>query len=130
MNADTLHATIDFVPLNFLDKNQQKQLPNVDIIVSNPPYVPQQDKNEMKRNVLDFEPETALFVPDNDALVFYRAIADFGKKNLNEKGIIYVEIHENLGASVKDLFESKGYNAVEVRKDLQGKDRMIKACSN
>jgi len=126
MNADALNATIDFVPLDFLDPDQRKQLPHVDIIVSNPPYVPQSDKNEMKKNVLEFEPATALFVPDNDFLVFYNAIADFGKEKLNAKGTIYVEINESLGDQVKNLFQSKGYSCVELKKDLQEKDRMIK----
>ena len=127
MNADALNATIDFVPLDFLDPDQRKQLPHVDIIVSNPPYVPQSDKNEMKKNVLEFEPATALFVPDNDSLVFYNAIADFGKEKLNGNGNIYVEIHENLGEQVKNLFKLKGYSFAELRKDMQGKDRMVKA---
>jgi release factor glutamine methyltransferase len=126
MNADALNATIDFVPLDFLDSGQRKQLPQVDILVSNPPYVPQSDKNEMKKNVLEFEPAAALFVPDNDSLVFYNAIADFGKEKLNDKGNIYVEINESLGDQVKNLFQSKGYSSVELKKDLQGKDRMIK----
>jgi release factor glutamine methyltransferase len=126
MNADALNATIDFLPLDFLDPDQRKQLPHVDIIVCNPPYVPQSDKNEMKKNVLEFEPATALFVPDNDSLVFYNAIADFGKEKLNDKGNIYVEINENLGDQVKNLFQSKGYSLVELKKDLQEKDRMIK----
>ncbi len=129
MNADALNATIDFVPLDFLDPDQRKQLPHVDIIVSNPPYVPQSDKNEMKKNVLEFEPATALFVPDNDSLVFYNAIADFGKEKLNGNGNIYVEIHENLGEQVKNLFKLKGYSFAELRKDIQGKDRMIKISS-
>jgi len=127
MNADALNATIDFVPLDFLDPGQRKQLPHVDIIVSNPPYIPQSDKNEMKKNVLEFEPATALFVPDNDSLVFYNAIADFGKEKLNGNGNIYVEIHENLGEQVKNLFKLKGYSFAELRKDMQGKDRMVKA---
>ena len=127
MNADALNATIDFIPLDFLDRGQWRQLPCVDIIVSNPPYIPARDKNEMKRNVLEFEPATALFVPDNDSLVFYNAIADFGKEKLNEKGTIYVEIHESLGEAIKNLFQSKGYDSVELRKDMQGKDRMIRA---
>jgi release factor glutamine methyltransferase len=129
MNADALNATIDFVPLNFLDIDERKQLPHVDIIVSNPPYVPQRDKDAMKKNVLEFEPAEALFVPDNDSLVFYSAIADFGKEKLNEGGKIFVEIHENIGEEVKKLFQTKGYNSVELRKDMQGKNRMVKACS-
>ena len=127
INADALNATIDFVPLNFLDPDQRKQLRTVDFIVSNPPYVPQNDKTGMGKNVVDHEPSTALFVPDNDPLVFYKAIAEFGQEKLNKEGSIYVEIHESLGQSVTDLFLSKGYQTVDLKKDLQGKDRMIKA---
>ena len=127
INADALSATIDFVPLNFLDPHQRKQLPRVDIIVSNPPYVPQNEKAEMKRNVTEYEPATALFVPDSDPLVFYKAIAEFAKEKLNIGGSIYAEIHENLGAQIKDLFLSKGYQTVHLKRDLQGKERMMKA---
>ena len=126
INADSLNTTVDFVPLDFLDKEQRKQLPHIDIIVSNPPYVPQKDKNEMRKNVTDHEPAIALFVPDEDPLIFYSAIADFGREKLNNKGSIYVEIHENLGEPVKNLFQVKGYNSIGIKKDLQGKERMIK----
>ena len=127
MNADSLNTTIDFVRLNFLDREQRKQLPHIDIIVSNPPYVPQQDENKMKKNVTDYEPATALFVSDNDPLIFYDVIADFGIEKLNKGGNIYVEVHEDLGEEVKKLFQSKGYSSIELKKDLQGKDRMVKA---
>ena len=127
INADALQATIDFVPLNFLDPGQRKQLPNVDVIVSNPPYVPQNEKTEMKRNVVEYEPSTALFVTDDDPLIFYKAIAEFGREKLNKGGRIYAEIHENLGEPVKGLFLSEGYQTVQLKKDLQEKDRMIKA---
>jgi len=127
INADALQATIDFVPLNFLDPGQRKQLPNVDVIVSNPPYVPQNEKTEMKRNVVEYEPSTALFVTDDDPLIFYKAIAEFGREKLNKDGRIYAEIHENLGEPVKGLFLSEGYQTVQLKKDLQEKDRMIKA---
>jgi len=127
MNADALNTTIDFIPVDFLDAEQRKQLPHVNIIVSNPPYVLQKDKNEMKKNVVEYEPASALFVPDSDPLVFYNEIADYGKEKLNEGGSIYVEIYETLGEEVKNLFQSKGYTSVELKKDLQGKDRMIKA---
>lgn len=123
-NADDHHALIDFVPLDFLDPSQWKQLPHFDIIVSNPPYVPEKDKEEMQPNVLKFEPHAALFVPDNNALIFYNAIADFGKEHLHENGKIYAEIHESLGEKSVQLFQSKGY-AAELKKDLQGKDRII-----
>jgi len=127
INADALQATIDFVPLNFLDPGQRRQLPNVDVIVSNPPYVPQNEKTEMKRNVVEYEPSTALFVTDDDPLIFYKAIAEFGREKLNKGGRIYAEIHENLGEPIKGLFLSEGYQTVQLKKDLQEKDRMIKA---
>ena len=126
LNADALHATIDFVPLNFLDPDQRRQLPVVDCIVSNPPYIPQGEKKDMKKNVVDHEPWTALFVPDEDPLVFYKAIADFGHKKLNEEGTIYVEIHEDLGEQIRNLFLSRGYRMIHLKKDLQGKERIMK----
>jgi release factor glutamine methyltransferase len=127
MNADALHAAIDFVSLDFLDVEQRKQLPQTDIIVSNPPYVTQQEKVAMRKNVVDHEPSIALFVPDNDPLVFYRSIAEFGKEKLNKGGSIYVEINESFGNEVKELFQSKSYRSIEIKNDLQGKERMIKA---
>ena len=80
----------------------------------------------MFQNVLAHEPHLALFVPDNDALVFYDAIARFAQSNLVSQGCVFVEIHEDLGQRTKELFESKGFYA-EVKKDFQGKDRMVKA---
>lgn len=124
-NANALGTGVNFMPLDFLDKEQQQQLPAFDIIVSNPPYVPEDDKTAMQKNVLDYEPHTALFVPDNDPLVFYNAIAEFGKTHLNKEGSIYCEIHENLGAAAEELFQSKDYST-EIKKDMQQKDRMIK----
>jgi len=125
MNADVLGTTIDFVPLNFLDPDQRRQLPMVDVIVSNPPYVPQKEKVEMKKNVVDYEPSVALFVPDNDPLIFHKAIAEFGKEKLSKGGCIYAEIHEDLGEQARELFLSKDYMALQLKKDLQGKNRMI-----
>ena len=127
MNADALHAAIDFVSLDFLDAEQRKQLPQTDIIVSNPPYVTQKEKVAMRKNVVDHEPSLALFVPDNDPLVFYRSIAEFGKEKLNKGGSIYIEINESLGPQLKELFQSSGYHSIEIRRDLQEKERMIKA---
>lgn len=124
-NGTDTGLSVKFIQLNFLDAAQRKQSPNFDIIVSNPPYVPEKDKEQMQANVLKYEPARALFVPDNDPLIFYKAIADFGKENLNPNGIIYVEIHENLGEAVTQLFQSKGYST-ELKKDLQGKTRMVK----
>lgn len=125
-NAGSLEAAIHFILVNFLNEAFWDQLPVADIIVSNPPYIKESEQNNMRKNVLGFEPLLALFVPDNDALLFYRKIALFGKTNLTEEGTIFVEINEALGKEVADLFEVNGYT-VELRKDMEGKDRMIKA---
>lgn len=125
-NATDLQAEINFRKLDFLNEEQRNNLPSFDIIVSNPPYVPVKDKATMQANVLNYEPHTALFVPDNDALVFYSAIADFAKAHLNKNGTLYCEIHENLGKETNDLFTQYGFKT-EIKKDIQGKERMIKA---
>lgn len=125
-NGSTLDIRVDFQGLNFLEEAQQKLLPTVDIIVSNPPYVPLKDKEEMHSNVVDHEPHTALFVSDNDPFIFYKALAEFGKKRLYENGSIYMEIHEGLGQHVINLFRANGYTNIELKKDMQGKDRMVK----
>jgi len=124
-NGSTLDIRVDFQGLDFLDEGQQRQLPTVDIIVSNPPYIPSSNKNSMLANVLNYEPHNALFVPDEDALIFYRAIAAFAKKRLYPSGSIYLEIHEDLGKDVIALFDNAGYTT-ELRKDMQGKERMVK----
>lgn len=126
-NGSELDIRVDFVALDFLDSAQRRQLPTVDIIVSNPPYIPLTEKESMQPNVVAYEPHQALFVPHNDALVFYKALAQFGKERLYSGGSIYAEIHENLGRDVVQLFEREGYSNVVLRKDMQGKDRMVKA---
>ncbi|MBO6534517.1 MAG: peptide chain release factor N(5)-glutamine methyltransferase, partial [Muricauda sp.] len=98
-----------------------------DIIVSNPPYVRELEKHEIRKNVKDFEPETALFVKDEDPLLFYRAIIDFAEKHLSEKGSLYLEINQYLGAETKALFQAHNFSEIELRKDLFGNDRMLKA---
>jgi release factor glutamine methyltransferase len=80
----------------------------------------------MRKNVADHEPPAALFVPDDDPLLFYKTIADFGKEKLNPDGRIYVETHEDFGEQVKHLFYLKGYRSIQLKKDLQGKTRMAK----
>ena len=125
-NGSSLDIRVDFQGVDFLDDTQQRLLPTVDIIVSNPPYIPLKDKEQMRSNVVDHEPHTALFVTDNEPLVFYRALAAFGRKRLYEGGLIYMEIHEELADGVAKLFQEAGYGRVELRKDMQGKDRMVK----
>lgn len=128
-NGSMRDIRVDFQGINFLHETQQHALPTVDIIVSNPPYIPMQDKDTMHPNVLHYEPHTALFVPNDDALLFYKAIARFGKKRLYKNGSIYLEIHENLGNAVIDLFRSEGYGQTKIKKDMQGKERMVKVVS-
>jgi len=125
-NAATLGVDVNFTELDFLNKERRDKLPWFDIIVSNPPYIPETDKKKMRLNVLNHEPDTALFVPDNDALVFYKAIADFGKKHLNNNGILYMEINESLGRETASIFQINGYKT-DLKKDMQGKKRMLKA---
>jgi len=125
-NAAGLGVDVTFFQTDFLNKEQRDQLPGFDIIVSNPPYIPEKDKIEMQPNVLQYEPPAALFVPDNDALVFYKAIADFGKQHLNKNGAIYMEVHENYAMELAQFFQSNSY-LTEIKKDMQGKERMLKA---
>lgn len=97
------------------------------ILVSNPPYIKQSETKEMEQHVTEWEPHTALFVPDNDALRFYRAIAEIGQTEaLQPGGTIYVEINQALGKETVTLFESYGYKEVELRKDIYGNDRMVR----
>lgn len=128
-NGAELDIRVDFQGINFLDEMRQKMLPSVDIIVSNPPYIPAKDQTTMQPNVLNFEPHTALFVPNDNALLFYEAIAQFAKHRLHENGSIYLEIHEDLGQEVVALFRNSGYKNVVVKKDMQGKDRIVRVAS-
>jgi release factor glutamine methyltransferase len=97
-----------------------------DIIVSNPPYITQSEKERMHQNVLDHEPHLALFVSDEDPLLFYKAIADFALNYLAEKGRLFLEINEFLGDQTLAMLQEKGFKNAVLRKDLQGKDRMIR----
>jgi release factor glutamine methyltransferase len=126
-NARLLKTDVLFIESDILDETAHSKLPYVDIIVSNPPYIPQSEKESMRRNVLDFEPHLALFVSDADPLLFYKKVADLASKRLIENGSVYLEIHEDLGTEVTGLLKEKGFNKVELRKDMQGRDRMVKA---
>lgn len=96
-----------------------------DVIVSNPPYIPQSDIVRMERNVVDYEPHTALFVADDDALCFYRSIAQNGVKMLRMGGALYFEIYEQFGKQIRQMLEQMGYNDIVVAKDIFGKERMV-----
>jgi release factor glutamine methyltransferase len=125
-NGSQLNIRVDFQSVNFLDVAQQKHLPSVDILVSNPPYVPFKDKEQMRPNVIQYEPHTALFVEDHDPLIFYKALLQFTKHRLHQNGKVYMEIHEDLSEEVSSLFRAENF-ATEIRKDMQGKNRMVKA---
>lgn len=105
----------------------QPQCEMFDIIVSNPPYIKKNERKSMEANVLDWEPHTALFVPDNDPLLFYRAIAEKALVMLTPGGALYFEINRAHGADTVEMLQSLGYRKTELRKDLAGNDRMIKA---
>ena len=107
----------------------KEELPEcqVDVLVSNPPYITESERTDMEANVLDWEPELALFVPDSDPLRFYRRIARKGLDWLSEGGALYFEINRAYGAETVRMLEALGYRQIELRKDLSGNDRMIKA---
>lgn len=125
------NAKINEVQVAFLNRDilnwKDFEWDDFDLIVSNPPYVRNSEKERMDANVLNFEPHTALFVSDQDPLLFYRTIADFALCHLKEKGKLYFEINENLGLEMKDLLKEKGFSEIYLMKDINGKDRMISA---
>lgn len=124
------NATLNNVKITFLHQSiletedLEKQF---DLIVSNPPYVRNLEKEEIKKNVLDYEPHLALFVEDTDALLFYRKITQLAKKNLTTSGELYFEINQYLGKEMIVLLENLGFNNIELQKDIYGNDRMTRA---
>jgi release factor glutamine methyltransferase len=124
-NAEINRAVIRFFTFDLLD--QKFILPGkYEVIVCNPPYVRQGEKIFMRRNVLDYEPELALFVPDADPLLYYRNLALLGRKYLQDGGKLYLEINESFPSEVVRLLENAGFYGIEVRKDLNGKARMVR----
>lgn len=109
----------------FNDPPEDLNLEELDLIVSNPPYVCESEKDFMSANVLDYEPDIALFVPDNDPLRFYKGIASWCETLLRIGGECYCEINEAYGQATKELFENKGFSDVEVIQDFRGKDRFV-----
>jgi release factor glutamine methyltransferase len=131
MNNSIVHETdIDFHLLDFLDEGKWDQLGKYDIIISNPPYIKSSESKVMSEHILQYEPHKALFVPDDDALLFYRKIADFASLHLQPNGAVYVEINQQLGQETVDLFLQKGFATVELRKDMSGNERFVKAADH
>ena len=125
-NAVSNKVDISFIQADILEVEDLSQY--FDIIVSNPPYVRNLEKEEIKKNVLDYEPHLALFVEDTDALLFYRKIAQLALKNLSPNGLLFFEINQYLGKETVELLQNLGFKNIELKKDIYGNDRMIK-CS-
>lgn len=125
-NAAALDIAVQFEQLDLLDSNATALLPSFDFITSNPPYIPLREKDKMPENVTRYEPALALFVPDNDPLLFYKALATLGKTRLNAGGMLLMELHEDLAQQCDSLFAGEGYQT-EIKKDMQGKERMLRA---
>ncbi|REH48736.1 release factor glutamine methyltransferase [Tenacibaculum gallaicum] len=124
-NAELNDVKVSFI---YQDILKAKELSGkFDIIVSNPPYVRELEKTEIKNNVLKNEPHLALFVEDDNPLLFYKKIADLAKNSLTKTGLLFFEINQYLGEETVDMLKSKGFTKVELRKDLFGNDRMIRA---
>jgi len=128
-NAKLNNVNIQFIEDDILNSTTHHSplTTNYSLIISNPPYVTVHDKTQMHINVTDFEPHNALFVPENDPLIFYHAIAGFALTNLSENGFLFFEINESLGKETVKLLTHKRFKNIELRKDMSGRDRMIKA---
>jgi release factor glutamine methyltransferase len=126
-NATINQAEVKFFSCDILDDNQLLTLPVYDMIVSNPPYIPESGKLSMSPNVLNFEPHTALFTAGNDPFVFYRAIGLIGKTKLAAGGKLYFEIHEEGADEVRAILKAQGYQNIILKNDLFGRPRMIRA---
>ena len=124
-NAKSNKVEINFIQTNILEVEDLNQY--FDIIVSNPPYVRNLEKEEIKKNVLDYEPHLALFVEDTDALLFYRKIAQLALKNLTPNGLLFFEINQYLGKETVELLQNIGFKNIELKKDMYGNDRMVKS---
>ncbi|MCX2477502.1 peptide chain release factor N(5)-glutamine methyltransferase [Pedobacter sp. MC2016-15] len=122
-NASLNGTDINFIQIDIL---KYSSIDSYDLIVSNPPYITPKERLEMHRNVLAYEPELALFVTEEDPLIFYKSIADFALSHLETSGYLFFEINEYLGKEMIEMLEGKGFIDIELRKDMQGKDRMIR----
>jgi release factor glutamine methyltransferase len=124
-NAALNNADVNFIQSDFLNEILWSFLPAFDIIVSNPPYIPANEEKKLDKNVTLFEPHAALFVPDNSPLLFYEKIAAFAINHLNPGGKIFVEMHEEYANATANVF-SKQFSSVEIKEDINGKNRMLK----
>ena len=127
-NANLNQVSVEFIEDSILNMRNDAILnTQYSVIISNPPYVTESEKSGMFKNVLEHEPHQALFVPDINALIFYNSIADFAVNHLVKSGLLFFEINENLGPDMVSLLETKGFSDIELRQDIRGKNRMIRA---
>jgi len=124
---DVLKDDLTSAVIEAEERNFQQHFGKFDIIVSNPPYVTPSEKAQMQPNVLEYEPHNALFTPDEDPLIFFKRIAAFGKNTLKDSGMIFFEINESYHKEVADILKDLGFSDISVRKDINGKWRMISA---
>jgi release factor glutamine methyltransferase len=125
-NGKTHNVEINFFLNDIRDNRQWSKLPETDLMVSNPPYIPEKQKNSLDRHVKDFEPALALFVPNEDPIVFYKVIGAFAKTKLKPGGAIFLEIHHDYAREIMDWY-TKNEFAIELKKDFSGNNRMIMA---
>jgi release factor glutamine methyltransferase len=128
-NAKLNSTDVSFVQADVLDDSTLGDVLDTkyDVIVSNPPYIAEKEKDDMERNVLDYEPGLALFVPDENPLLLYKAISKLAYENLNEGGTLYFEINGALGKETAEAVRAEGFGDVEIIKDYYDKDRIIRA---
>jgi len=124
-NARLNQTEINFLEMDLLNPSTSRSLQPFDVIVSNPPYVTEQEKRTMQENVIRYEPHQALFVPDHDPLKFYTALLRLGERQLKEGGRQFWEINESYGKECVALMKKNGYTGIELRRDINGKNRMI-----
>ncbi|MCB0409895.1 MAG: peptide chain release factor N(5)-glutamine methyltransferase [Flavobacteriales bacterium] len=129
-NAHLNDVEVTFFQYDILQNRNAHLDVKLDVIVSNPPYIPEADKDQMNTNVLNYEPHLALFVANNKPLLFYDVISEFAINNLNKGGKLYFEIHEKYGKEVVDILVQKGFENVKLMKDINEKDRIVKAVLN
>lgn len=125
-NSRTNEADVDFILCDIRDPEQWSILASVDIIISNPPYIPEKQKDFLDKHVKDFEPSLALFVSDEDPILYYKNIGDFAIQKLLPGGVIFLEIHHDFSHQIIEWFKKNGFT-LELKKDFSGNNRMIKA---
>ena len=129
-NGQRYAPSVEFILGDALQDFSELVSEKLDVVVSNPPYIPRSDEHSMRRNVTDYEPSTALFVEDSDPLIFYRSIARTARRMLKAGGRLYYEIYEHFAADMVAMLEAEGYSEVTVREDFRGKERMVCAKMN